>query len=133
MQQPYMSQPSSSCLVERILGRREKKISGFPCSSVGKESGRNAGDLGSIPGSGRSPGDGNGNTLQYFCLENPMDRGTWQATVEPGRLQSMGSQESDMTERLERDRSENITHSQLNGIAIPDGMMVSKIKIELQN
>ena len=55
MQQPYMSQPSISCLVERILGRREKKISGFPRSSVGKESGCNAGDLGSIPGSGRSP------------------------------------------------------------------------------
>ena len=76
MQQPYMSQPSISCLVERILGRREKKISGFPRSSVGKESGCNAGDLGSIPGLGRY-----GNTFQYSCLENPMDRGTWQATV----------------------------------------------------
>ena len=41
----------------------------------------NAGDLGSIPGLGRSPGDWNGNPLQYSCLENPMDRGTWQATV----------------------------------------------------
>ena len=41
----------------------------------------NAGDLGSIPGSGRSPGEGNGNPLQYSCLENPMDRGAWQATV----------------------------------------------------
>ena len=42
----------------------------------------NAGDaLGSIPGSGRSPREGNGNPLQYFCLENPMDRGAWQATV----------------------------------------------------
>ena len=39
------------------------------------------GDLGSIPGSGRSPGEGSGNPLQYSCLENPMDRGTWQATV----------------------------------------------------
>ena len=47
----------------------------FPHSSVGKESARNAGDLGSIPGSGRSPGEGNGNPLQYSCLENPMDRG----------------------------------------------------------
>ena len=54
---------------------------GFPCSSVGKESACNAGDLGSIPGSGRSPGEGNGNPLQYSCLENPMDRGAWQATV----------------------------------------------------
>ena len=37
----------------------------------------NAGDLGSVPGLGRSPGEGNGNPLQYFCLENPMDGGTW--------------------------------------------------------
>ena len=53
---------------------------GFPCSSVGKKSACNAGDLGSIPGLGRSPGEGNGNPLQYSCLENPMDRGAWQAT-----------------------------------------------------
>ena len=54
---------------------------GFPCSSVGKESTCNAGDPGSIPRSGRSPGEGNGNPLQYSCLENPMDRGAWWATV----------------------------------------------------
>ena len=53
----------------------------FPHSSVGKESACNAGDRGSIPGSGRSPGEGNGNPLQYSCLENPMDRGAWQAIV----------------------------------------------------
>ena len=47
----------------------------------GKESACNAGDLGSIPGSGRSPRKGNGNPLQYSCLENPMFRGAWQATV----------------------------------------------------
>ena len=41
----------------------------------------NAGDVGLIPGSGRSPGEGNGNPLQYSCLENPMDGGAWQATV----------------------------------------------------
>ena len=41
----------------------------------------NAGDMSSIPGSGRSPGEGNGNTIQYSCLENPIDRGAWQATV----------------------------------------------------
>jgi hypothetical protein len=46
-----------------------------------KASAYNAGDLGSIPGLGRSPGEGNGNPLQYFCLENPMDGGAWQATV----------------------------------------------------
>ena len=54
---------------------------GFLYSSVGKESACNAGDPGSIPRSGRFPGEGNGNPLQYACLENPMDRGAWQATV----------------------------------------------------
>ena len=47
----------------------------------GKESACNAGDSGSIPGSGRSPGEGSGNPLQYSCLGNPMDRGAWHATV----------------------------------------------------
>ena len=55
---------------------------GFPHSSVSKESACNAGDPGSIPGSGRSPGEGNGYPLQYSCLENPMDRGAWWATVQ---------------------------------------------------
>ena len=54
---------------------------GFPHSPVSKESTCNAGDLGSISGSGRSPGEGNGNPCHYSCLENPMDRGAWQATV----------------------------------------------------
>ena len=53
----------------------------FPGGSDGKASACNVGDLGSIPGSGRSPGEGNGNPLQYSCLENPMDGGVWQATV----------------------------------------------------
>ena len=53
----------------------------FPHSSVGKESACNAGDLGSFPGLGRSLGKGNGSPLQYSCLENPMDRGLWQATI----------------------------------------------------
>ena len=53
----------------------------FPGSSDGKESAFNAGDLGSTPGLGRFPGEGNGNPLQYSCLENPMDRGAWRATV----------------------------------------------------
>ena len=48
----------------------------MPGSSVGKETACNAGDLASIPGSGRSTGEGNGHPLQYSCLENPMDRGT---------------------------------------------------------
>ena len=62
------------------------------------------GNPGSIPGLGRSPGVGNGNPLQYRCLENPMDSGTWQATV-------LGSQESDTTEQLS-------THTQLVNISV---------------
>ena len=57
---------------------------GFPGGASGKEPPANAGDLrdaGLIPGLRRSPGEGNGNPLQYSCLENPMDRGAWQATV----------------------------------------------------
>ena len=53
----------------------------FPDSSDGKESTCNAGDLGSIPESGRSPGEGNGYPLWNSCLENPMEGGAWQATV----------------------------------------------------
>ena len=54
---------------------------GFPSGSDGKESACNAGDLSSIPGSGRSPGEENGYPLLYSCLENPMDRGAWWAIV----------------------------------------------------
>ena len=54
---------------------------GLPDGSDGQESACNIAGLGSIPGLGRSPGEGNGNPLQYPCLENPVDRGTWQATV----------------------------------------------------
>ena len=53
----------------------------FPGGSDSKESACSAGDAGLIPGSGRSPGEGNGNPLQYSCLENPMDGGAWWATV----------------------------------------------------
>ena len=49
----------------------------FPGGSDGKAHAHNVGDSGSIPGSGRSPGEGNGNPLQYSCLENPMDGGVW--------------------------------------------------------
>ena len=54
---------------------------GFPGGSVVKNPPVNAGDVGSITGLGRSPGEGNGNPLQYSCLENPIDREAWQATV----------------------------------------------------
>ena len=54
---------------------------GFPGGSEVKALACNAGHLGSIPRSGRSPGEGNGNPLQYPCLENPMDRGAWRVTV----------------------------------------------------
>ena len=66
-------------------GSGARSVCVLPYGSEGKESAYNAGDLGSIPESGRSPGEGNGNPLQYSCLENPMDRGS-------GGLQSMGSQ-----------------------------------------
>ena len=59
-----------ACLINRYL-----------CCSAGKESVCNAGDLGSIPGSGRSPEEGSGSPLQYSYLENPMDRGAWRAIV----------------------------------------------------
>ena len=54
---------------------------GFPGGSVVKNLPVVQGDEGSIPGLGRSPGEGNGNPLQYSCLKNPLDRGAWQATV----------------------------------------------------
>ena len=61
---------------------RHLQIAGFtPGGSGSKLSTCNAGDLGSIPGLGRCPGEGLGNPLQYSCLENPMDRGAWRATT----------------------------------------------------
>ena len=56
-------------------------VPGLPCGLDGKASACNVGDPGSIPGSGRSPGERNGNPLQYFCLENSMDGGAWWVTV----------------------------------------------------
>ena len=56
-------------------------VQDFPGGSDGKVSAYNAGDPGLIPGSGKSLGEGNGDQLQYSCLENPLDRGAWQATV----------------------------------------------------
>ena len=73
---------------------------GFPGGSDGKESACSAGNPGSIPGSGRSPGEGNGNPLQYSCLENSVDRGAW-----------WSHKESDMTEQLTEQKLFNIIKS----------------------
>ena len=75
------------CMKHKLESRLRKELSvtsdmqGFPGDSEVKPSASNTGDLGSIPGSGRSSGEGNGNPLQYSCLENPMDGGAWWATV----------------------------------------------------
>ena len=74
-------QNSSSGHRFALLDFTTVRLRGFPGGSDGKESAYNAGDSGSIPGLGRSPGEGNGNPLQYSCLENPTHRGAWQATV----------------------------------------------------
>ena len=66
---------------QKVEPRRELTFTGFLGSSDSKESACNAADLGSIPGLGRSPGGGHGRSLQCSCLENPMDRGAWRATV----------------------------------------------------
>ena len=66
--------------ISRIAGSYAK-FKDFPDGSDGKASVYNAGDLGSIPGLGTSLGEGNGNPLQYSCLENPRDRGAWQVIV----------------------------------------------------
>ena len=72
---------------------------GFPGGSVEmKPPAKQERDTGSIPGSGRSPGEGNGKPLQYSCLENPMDRGVWRITVHG--VSKEGSQQSNMTYRL---------------------------------
>ena len=80
------------------------KDKNFPGGSEVKASASNAGDLGLIPGSGRSSGEGNGNPLQYSCLENPMDGGAWWATVH-GVTKSR-TRLSDLTFNFQRQRKE---------------------------
>ena len=72
------------CTLVQSIKDRANKLMDFPGGSDGKESACNAGDQGLIPGSGISPGEGNGNPFQYSYLENTMDRGAWWATVHGG-------------------------------------------------
>ena len=65
----------------RFAGPDISKVLGFPSGLVVKNPPANSGDVGSIPGLGRSPGEGIGNLYQYSCLGNPMDRGAWWSTV----------------------------------------------------
>ena len=79
---------------QKVRHNLETKPKGFPGDSVGGESARSAGAPGSSPGPGGSSGEGNGNPLQYSCLENSTDRGAWWATVHGGH------KEPDTTEQL---------------------------------
>ena len=78
--------------LSRIIWVNLMSSKGFPGGSVVKNIPANAGDAGSVSGLGRSPGEGNGNLLQYSCLGNPMERGAWRAAVHGV------AKESDMTE-----------------------------------
>ena len=83
---PYMTTGKTIALIRwtfigEVLSLLFDMLLGFPCSSGGKESACSAGNRGSIPGLGRSPGEGNGNPLHYPCLENLMDRRAWWAAV----------------------------------------------------
>ena len=81
MRAETLSREKGATEKHRATQLASKKEKGFPDGSAGKESACNAGDTGDvglIPGSGRSPGEGNGNPLQYSSLKNPMNRGAWQ-------------------------------------------------------
>ena len=88
MEWQHWGDPTRVCL-------DEVRCVDFPGGSDSEESTYKAGDPGSIPGSGRPPGKGNGNPLQCSCLENPMERGAWWAAYSP-----WGCKELDMTEQL---------------------------------
>ena len=94
-----MANPALSISEVTVIGSigPGKKV-GFPCGSAGKDSACNAGDLGLIPGLGRSPGDGKGYPLQYSGLENSMDSSPW------------GHKESDRTERLSLSKESRVSN-----------------------
>ena len=101
---------------------------GFPGGSD-KASAWNAGDPGSIPGSGRSPGEGNGNPLQYSCLENPMEGGAWWVGYSP-----WGCKESDTTERLHSHFHSQVDAtgpSQTQWLMLPPGPRPCKVYVNL--
>ena len=97
---------------------------GFPDGLEGKASACNAGDLGSIPGSGRSPGEGNGNPLQYSCLENSLEGAAWWATVH-GITKSQ-TRLSDDTQWRNRHREQTYGHGEREG----EGEMYGKSNME---
>ena len=76
-----LNAPTKRNRLAEWIQKQDLNVWFIPSGSDGQESACNAGDLGSMPGLGRSPGEGNGNPFQYSCLENSMDRGAWQATV----------------------------------------------------
>ena len=77
----FLRQYTYKCFNNNKIQHDIHPLVGFPGGSDDKASASNAGRPGSIPGMGRSPGEGNGNSLQYSCLENSMDRGAWQVMV----------------------------------------------------
>ena len=91
----------------------------FPGGSDGKESACNEGDLGSIPGLGRSPEEGNGNPLQYSCLENSMDRGAWWATVHGVAKSRTQLSDFTFTFHFHASEKEMATHSSVLAWRIP--------------
>ena len=94
------------CLKTTVMKTEIENLMGFPGGSDNKEPACNAGDLGLIPGSGRTPGEGNGYPLQYSCLEDSMDRRVWQVTVQEVT-------ESDTTERLSLGQKQLCTFTSL--------------------
>ena len=83
-EQCQLTRPHANSHWTTVRSASIHEVDGFPGGSDSKESACNSGDLSLIPGSGRSPGEGNGYPLQYSCLENSMNIGAWQSTVPIG-------------------------------------------------